>query len=350
MPPTTLPPTSTLPDSTPLNFYGTSVWTGFKRQPAATIIRNDDAHRDFGTGAGVIAVIDSGIDVNHPALQGAFVEGFDFLTESTNITSDTASLQQSTASILEFAASDPTMDPLTVAQLNQSTAAILEQSTAAILESEPLPSGFGHGTMVAGLVHLVAPTAKIMPLRVFRADGTGEAYNVVRAIYYAVDHGATVINMSFSLSEWSDELIRAMNYAANHRVVLVASAGNAGKETLVFPAGLRSVLGVGSTDMQDRRSSFSNFGKALVRLSAPGEGLVTMFPGNHYALVSGTSFSTALVSGAAALVLQRDPTLDPEDVDDALSRANRPRYGALAGDLRLDLYYALSRVRRPDIN
>ena len=350
MPPSPLPATSSLPDSTPIDFYGTNVWRGFKVQPAATLIRNDDAHRDFGTGAGVIAVIDSGIDVNHPALQGTFVEGYDFLTESTNVTSDTASLQQSTASILEFASPDPSMDPLTLAQLNQSTAAILEQSTAAILESAPLPSGFGHGTMVSGLVHLVAPTAKIMPLRVCRADGTGEVYNVVRAIYYAVDHGATVINMSFSLTEWSDELIRAMNYAANHRVVLVASAGNAGKETLVYPAGLRTVLGVGSTDIQDRRSAFSNFGRALVRLSAPGEGLVTAFPGNHYALVSGTSFSTALVSGAASLVLQRDPTLDPEDVDDALTRVNRPRNGALAGDLRLDLYYALSRVRRPDIN
>ena len=351
VPPTVLPTSTTgLPDTTPLTFYGTTVWTGFKQQPAATILRNDDAHRDFGTGAGVVAVIDSGIDLNHPALQGIFVEGYDFLTESTTITSDTATLQQSTAVILEYSSPDPSMDPLTIAQLNQSTAVILEQSTAVILESQPLPSGFGHGTMVAGLVHLVAPTAKIMPLRVFQADGTGEIYNVVRAIYYAVDHGATVINMSFSLANWSDELVRALNYASNHRVVLAASAGNAGKETVAFPAGFRTVLGVGSTDTQDRRSTFSNFGKALVRLSAPGEGLVTTFPGNHYALVSGTSFSTALVSGAAALVLERDPTLDPEDVDDALSRVNRPRSGALAGDLRLDLYYALSRVRVPGSN
>jgi hypothetical protein len=273
VPPTVLPTTTTgLPDTTPLTFYGTTVWTGFKQQPAATILRNDDAHRDFGTGAGVVAVIDSGIDLNHPALQGTFVEGYDFLTESTTITSDTATLQQSTAVILEYSSPDPSMDPLTIAQLNQSTAVILEQSTAVILESQPLPSGFGHGTMVAGLVHLVAPTAKIMPLRVFQADGTGEIYNVVRAIYYAVDHGATVINMSFSLANWSDELVRALNYASNHRVVLAASAGNAGKETVAFPAGFRTVLGVGSTDSQDRRSTFSNFGKALVRLSAPGRG------------------------------------------------------------------------------
>lgn len=341
------PAVSSFPDPTPLDYFGVTAWTGYAYQTAAAIIRASDAHRDFGTGAGVIAIIDSGIDITHPALAGSFVEGYDFLNDSTQTTSDTGTLQQSTASILEYTSPDPAVDPLTTAQVNQSTAAILEQSTAAILESAPLPEGFGHGTMVAGLVRLVAPTSKIMPLRVFRTDGTGDVYDVVRAIYYAVDHGATVINMSFSLADWSEELVRALNYAVDHRVVCVASAGNAGKETMVFPAGFRHVIGVGSTDAQDHRSTFSNFGKGLVRMSAPGEGLVTTFPGNHYALVSGTSFSSALVSGAAALLLQRDSTLDPEDVDDALARVGRPRYGALAGDLRLDLYYALSRIIQP---
>ena len=342
----TTPAAPSLPDPTPLDYFGATAWTGYAFQTASAIIRASDAHRDFGGGAGVIAVIDSGIDINHPALAGSFVEGYDFLTDSAQTTSDTGTLQQSTASILEYTSPDPAVDPMTTAQVNQSTAAILEQSTAAILESEPLPEGFGHGTMVAGLIRLVAPTAKIMPLRVFKTDGTGDVYDVVRAIYYAVDHGATVINMSFSLADWSEELVRALNYAVDHRVVCVASAGNAGKETIVFPAGFRHVIGVGSTDSQDRRSTFSNFGRGLVRMSAPGEGLVTTFPGNHYALVSGTSFSSALVSGAAALLLQRDPTLDPEDVDDALARVGRPRNGALAGDLRLDLYYALLRIRQ----
>jgi subtilisin family serine protease len=314
---------------------------------AASIIRTADAHRDFGAGAGVIAIIDSGIDVGHPALSGAIVAGYDFIADQAAITSDTATLQQSTASILEYSSPDASMDPLTYAQLNQSTAAILEQSTAAILEGDPLPDGFGHGTMVAGLVRLVAPTAKIMPLRAFNADGSGELYDVVRAIYFAVDHGATVINMSFSLQQWSEELLKAINYASDHKVVLVASAGNGGKETAVFPGAFRNVIGVGSTDAQDRRSAFSNYGRGLVRVSAPGEGLVTLFPGNHYALVSGTSFSTALVSGAAALLLQRDPTMYPENVDDALARLSGTRTGAMGGDLRLDLYYALSRVR-PD--
>jgi subtilisin family serine protease len=344
-----------LPDTTPIQYFDRTVWRGYVFQPAMATIRADEAHRDFATGAGVIAIIDSGIDVQHPAIAGSFVQGFDFLVDSPTITSDLAAVNQSTATILEVAGSTPPdPDALTVAQVNQSTAVILEQSTAAILEAQtPLPDGLGHGTMVAGLVRLVAPTAKIMPLTVFSADGKGDLYNVVRAIYFAVDHGATVINMSFSLEQWSKELVRALNYAADHDVVCVASAGNGGQETMVFPSGFRNVIGVGSSDPLNRRSLFSNYGKGLVRLFAPGEALVTAFPAQHYALVSGTSFSTALVSGAAALLLQRNSNLDPEDVDFALSRVPYSRRGAGSitpgsQQLRLDLYYALSRVRPDD--
>ena len=336
-----------LPDTTLTSYYSHDVWRGYANQPAMTNIRAAEAHGAFGLGAGIVAVIDSGIDLQHPAIAGTFVPGFDFRTNEPTIISDLASLSQSTATILE-AVGTPDPDALTVAQVNQSTAVILEQSTAVILEAQSLPEGVGHGTMVAGLVRLVAPSAKIMPLTVFSADGKGDLYDVVRAIYYAVDHGATVINMSFSLEQWSKELVRALNYAADHNVVCVASAGNGGQETMVFPAGFRGVISVGSTDIQNHRSLFSNYGKAAVRLFAPGEGLVTSFPGNRYALVSGTSFSTALVSGAAALVLDRNMTLTPEDVDLALARVRRLRSETDAPQMRLDLFYVLSRIRTPD--
>src|SRR5262252_2638771 len=76
----------------------------------------------------------------------------------------------------------------------------VQQSTVAMLEGgTPLPSHFGHGTMVAGLIHVVAPTAKIMPLKSFNADGTGSISNISAAIYYAADNGAKIINMSFEL-------------------------------------------------------------------------------------------------------------------------------------------------------
>src|SRR2546426_9667854 len=105
---------------------------------------------------------------------------------------------QSTASILDQSTAS-ILDQNTIVILNQSTASILDQSTASILDTRQVPQTFGHGTMVAGIIHLVAPAARIMPLKAFEADGTAHLFDILRAIYYAVDHGAKVINMSFSL-------------------------------------------------------------------------------------------------------------------------------------------------------
>src|SRR3989454_9836306 len=108
------------------------------------------------------------------------------------------------------------------------SASILDQSTASILDTRQVPRTFGHGTMVAGIIHLVAPTARIMPLIAFEADCTAHLFDILRAIYHAVDHGAQVINMSFSTEQGSAEMKRAINYAASHGVVCVSSAGNNG--------------------------------------------------------------------------------------------------------------------------
>ena len=86
---------------------------------------------------------------------------------------------------------------------NGSTLALVDQSTASHIDLSQLPHAFGHGTMVAGLIHLAAPAAKIMPLKAFDADGNANIFDIERAIYYAVDHGARVINMSFSSADTS---------------------------------------------------------------------------------------------------------------------------------------------------
>jgi subtilisin family serine protease len=330
----------TLPDRTIISYYGRNVWRGYAYQPAALLIGAVTAHAT-ATGGGTVAIIDTGIDVNHPVLAGAIVPGFDFVRNQPTTTSDLSSLSQSTAAILEM---QQVGAPMRAALVNQSTAAILEQSTAAILESNPLPPAFGHGTMVAGLIRLVAPGTQIMPLRAFGLDGSADVFNIERAIYYAVDHGANVINMSFSLQDWSAELVRAINYASEHRVICVASAGNGGQETLVFPSGFRHVIGVGSTNALDQRSAFSNYGNGLVLIAAPGEGLITSFPGDRYAVVSGTSFSAALVSGAAAMVEQLAPGIEPTDAQEVLSRAIR--IGQDLGQGRLDLSLVLQRPLR----
>src|SRR6267378_3579061 len=260
----------TLSHRTLVPFYGSPVLSSYVNQPAVVLIGGPEAHQ-LATGAGIVAVIDTGVDPNHPVLKASLVPGFDFTRNLPGIPSEFADLGQSTASILD---------------------------------TRLVPQEFGHGTMVAGIIHLVAPAGRIMPLKAFEADGTAHLFDILRAIYYAVDHGAKVINMSFSTEQRSAELKRAINYAVSRGVICVSSAGNNGTKLRVYPAAFDDVLGVGSTSNLDARSTFSNFGDDDVKLAAPGEGIITTYPGGHYAAAWGTSFSTAFVSGGAALLLQ----------------------------------------------
>ena len=319
-------------------YFGNLAPSNYITQPATTLIHLPYVQSQV-TGAGTVAIIDTGVDANHPVLNGTVTAGYDFTREQEGAATDLADLEQSTAAILEQSTA-AILEQNQVIVLNQSTAAILEQSTAAILEGLTLPKSFGHGTLVAGLVHLAAPTAAILPLKAFTADGASTLAAVVRAIYYAVDHGAKVINMSFSLADPSPELMRAINYATSHRVICVAASGNSGEEMAVYPAAYRNVIAVGSSDNLDRRSLFSNWGDADVTLAAPGEAVTTTFPGGHFAAASGTSFSTALVSGAVALMLSNSPALTPQRAMENLSHGAKvtPRMGYG----RLDLRWAVS--------
>jgi subtilisin family serine protease len=157
--------------------------------------------------------------------------------------------------------------------------------------------------MTAGIIHLVAPQAKIMPLKSFQANGTGYNSDILRAIYYAVGHGAKVINMSFNYTTYSQELANAVNYATAHGVICVAAAGNSGQQATVYPAALKGVIDVASTSNTDTPSSFSNYGAPPVWLAAPGEGVMTTYPFGTYAAGWGTSFSAPLVSGTTALLV-----------------------------------------------
>jgi subtilisin family serine protease len=191
--------------------------------------------------------------------------------------------------------------------------------------------------MVAGLVHLVAPRAKIMPIKVFTGGGAATLSGIVDGIYYAVDHGANVISMSFSSPAGSRELKNAIDYANSHGVICVASVGNDGQNTVVYPAGYDGMIGVASTDNSMRRSAFSNYG-SVVTLAAPGEGVITLYPANSYAAGWGTSFSAPLVAGAAALLLDRGPTNESKAAQ-ALSQAIPIGQQLGAGELNLLMAY-----------
>jgi subtilisin family serine protease len=331
----------------PVQYYGSTVRAGYVQQPSATLIRLPDALTRFAGGGEIVAVIDTGVDPGHPALKGVLVPGYDFTRDQAGFASELADLDQSTVAALDQS-TVAILDAKRYAMvLNQSTVAILDQSTVAILDADKLPSDFGHGTMVAGLIHLVAPTARIMPLKVFRADGSADLSDIVRAIYYAVDHQAKVINMSFSSVTRSASVTAAINYAWSHNVICVASGGNNGKHLVVYPAGDPGAIGVGSTDAQDQRSMFSNYDAASVRMAAPGEALITTYPGNNYAAVWGTSFSAALTSGTVALLTQISPQIRPGSAADALDHGRKLQIDGM-GDARLDvlgslMYYLFNR-------
>src|SRR5207248_5004656 len=138
----------------------------------------------------------------------------------------------------DYTGSPPPPNTANVAQVNQSTAAVLDQSTAAVLDT-PQYSAFGHGTMVMGVIHLVAPTAQLLPLKAFKSDGTGSLSDILQAIYYAVQNNAKVINMSFDTNTSSQELEKALDYANQNNVICATSAGNEGQAApplTVYPA------------------------------------------------------------------------------------------------------------------
>jgi hypothetical protein len=317
----------------PESYYGAFAWQGYLQQPAVTIVRLRDAQCEFGTsGIGTVAIVDTGIDASHPAFGGVVKWGYDF-TRNTQGGDETADVEQESAALL---------DADQVYQVNQESAALLDQESAALLDN-PAYAAFGHGTMVAGVVHLVAPTAEIMPLKAFRADGTGYLSDILRALYYAIQKHADVINMSFSRPTSSEELKRVLEQATLAGAVAVSSAGNEGLQTLRWPAALDNVMGVASTSNQDARSSFSNYGSDLVWLAAPGEGIVTTYPWGTYAAAWGTSFSTPFVSGAAALFVGQNSPLSQTEAALALSRAE-----PLTSDMgwgRLDVYRAVDAGR-----
>jgi hypothetical protein len=337
--------TSLLADRTIVDYFGAQAWRGYVTQPATTAIGLAASQEAGSTGAGTVAIIDTGVDPNHPLLQSVLVPGYDFVNDIAGTASEWSDVDGSLVSILDGSLVSildgslvSILDDASVVVLNGSTVGILDQDTAATLDPSQLPPAFGHGTMVAGIVHLVAPTARIMPLKAFRADGTSTVFDVVEAIHYAVDHGARVINMSFSATAVSPEIAHAINYATSMGVVCVASAGNLGQEVLVYPAALRNVLSVGSTTstVPPVRSSFSNYGASLVSLGAPGEGVITSYPGGNYAGVWGTSFSAPMAAGAAALLLQADSTLDQAKADILLGHADRIDAAMGRGRLNLD--------------
>jgi len=206
----------------------------------------------------------------------------------------------------------------------------------------------GHGTFVAGLIAAAANNGQgiaginwgvqIMPLKIMNVFGQGQAFNVMRAIVYAADHGAKVINLSLEGERLTKAEQQAIDYAYKKGALIVVAAGNKGEDTMdKAPVSFDHVLAVGSLDHHDKRAAFSNWGKHI-KLAAPGVDILSLrahrsdfmlltraegykagesFVGKEkqYLRSSGTSFSAPLVSAVASLIWAKYPTLTNVQVE-----------------------------------
>jgi subtilisin family serine protease len=197
----------------------------------------------------------------------------------------------------------------------------------------------GHGTHVAGIIGAatdnsigvagVAPGANIMTLKALDSGGAGYLDEIVAAIRYAADNGAHVINMSLGGPKSEFLQREAINYADSKGVTIVASAGNSGPGTILYPAAGENVISVGATDNRDDIAWFSST-NAYVDISAPGVDIYSTMPGypvamnadgynRDYDYMSGTSMASPMVAGAAALLLSYRPALKPIEVATVLT-------------------------------
>jgi thermitase len=252
-----------------------------------------------------VAVIDTGVDPTHPALRDKLVVGYDFVDDDAN-----------------------------------------PREEGRYAPTDPGNVAFGHGTHVAGLVALVAPEARIMPIRVLEPDGTGNVWVLAEAIRYAADHGARVLNLSIGTTRETrliNDVLEAFSCddepdpedvpCADSRrrgLVVVAAAGNNGNTVPEYPAAENEheLLAVAASTQNDRLAPFSTRG-SWIQLAAPGERIVSTVPGGGYATWSGTSMAAPLAAGAAALLRSHCPVLDARAVvrrlkDTAVPIADEP--------------------------
>jgi len=180
----------------------------------------------------------------------------------------------------------------------------------------------GHGTHVAGTiaggnngfgVTGIAYDAKIMPVKVLNNEGSGSSDSVVDGIYYAVNNGANVINLSLGGNFPNSALEAAIQYASSKGTVVVMAAGNNGYPFTNYPARYADNWGlaVGAVDRDNKMANFSNQAgmNAFPYVTAPGVGIYSSVPGNQYATYSGTSMATPHVAGVVALMLSANPSL-----------------------------------------
>jgi thermitase len=201
---------------------------------------------------------------------------------------------------------------------------------------------YSHGTLCAGIIAVVAPDSMIMPLRVFDDTGSADLFTISKAIRYAAQQGAQVINMSFGTLQNSQAIKNSIDFALSRNVVLVASAGNNNTSAPQYPAAYDGVITTAATDLIDRKASFSNYGN-YVDVDAPGVNIFSSYPGGSYSVVSGTSFSAPMIAGTAALIRSLPSTGVAGKISAGAINidSKNPNYAHQLGSGRIDVFQAV---------
>jgi subtilisin family serine protease len=262
----------------------------------------------------VVAILDTGIDANHPELRNRLVPGWNTLENNDNLYDD-HSHGTACAGIV-------------VAEAN-------------------------NGIGLAGM----APDCRVMPVKVLNKRGVGPLEWAAAGILWATDHGARVVSMSFGEDQPSQILQDAIDYARAHKVLCIASMGNDGEEVKHWPACSENVLAMGATYEDDRPALFTTEG-SWVSMAAPGSRVYTTMPtyeltdpmygkrDKNYTYFSGTSASSPVVAAAAALVISREPNIDEASLRRRLRKTaddvGSPGWDRQSGDGRVNIYRALT--------
>ncbi|CAM3789865.1 S8 family peptidase [Mesobacillus thioparans] len=217
-----------------------------------------------------IAIVDTGVDLDHPELKNRIVPGYNVIDEKREPDDDN-----------------------------------------------------GHGTHVAGIIASETNNregvagmtwfSKIMPVKAMGAKGYGTTFDIAKGIVWAVDHGADVINMSLGNYQPSKVLEEAVRYAYDKNVVMVSAAGNDGSNQPTYPSAYPEVLSVAAVDYNGNRANFSNYGD-YIDIAAPGVNIPSTFFNSQYAALSGTSMAAPHVAGLAALIKSANPDLKSSQV------------------------------------
>lgn len=221
----------------------------------------------------------------------------------------------------------------------------------------------GHGTHVAGIVvgaglDIFSPQIDqskilVMPLKFLDASGAGSTANAIKAIYYAVNNGAKIINNSWGGPGYSSALLEALSFAYNQHVLIVSAAGNSSKNNdsnEMYPANyiVPSNISIAASSDSDRIASFSNYGANNVHVTSPGVYIYSSLPGNMYGSMSGTSMAAPFVAGIAALALREAPSLTGYQLKNLILSTAIP-FSQLSGKVytgaRVDAYGLVSQAK-----